>query len=127
MLPKRFFSFFTFLTSLTRLSVLCIAYFLRCILFLVWFLFCFEPWLFLFIGICFRSSHRAASLRQLSSNFSQFNNLHSPLRSRKPLTRKVHYNKLMLYLADCVIFWCKKGFFSSFYLIQRIYFRKLRQ
>ncbi|KAJ7003517.1 uncharacterized protein [Populus alba] len=34
------------------------------------------------------SSHRAASLRQLSSNFSQFNNLHSPLRSRKPLTRK---------------------------------------
>ncbi|KAJ7003518.1 hypothetical protein NC653_008671 [Populus alba x Populus x berolinensis] len=89
MLPTRFFSFlFSFLTSLTRLSVPCIAYFLRCILFLIWFLVCFEPWLFLFIGICFRSSHRAASLRQLSSNFSQFNNLHSPLRSRKPLTRK---------------------------------------
>ncbi|KAJ6963028.1 hypothetical protein NC652_001605 [Populus alba x Populus x berolinensis] len=34
------------------------------------------------------SSHRTASLRQLSSNFSQFNNLHSPLRSRKSLTRK---------------------------------------
>ncbi|KAB5573940.1 hypothetical protein DKX38_001134 [Salix brachista] len=34
------------------------------------------------------SSHRTASLRQLSSNFSQFNNLLSPLRSRKSLTRK---------------------------------------
>lgn len=34
------------------------------------------------------NSHRVASLRQLSSNFSQFNNLQSPLRSRKPLTRK---------------------------------------
>ncbi|XP_022878403.1 uncharacterized protein LOC111396256 isoform X1 [Olea europaea var. sylvestris] len=31
------------------------------------------------------SSHR---LRQLSSNFAQFNNLLTPLRSRKPLTRK---------------------------------------
>ncbi|MCD7466055.1 hypothetical protein HAX54_002405 [Datura stramonium] len=34
------------------------------------------------------SSHRAASLRQLSTNFAQFNNLQTPLRSRKPLTRK---------------------------------------
>lgn len=34
------------------------------------------------------SSHRAASLRQLSSNFAQFNNLQTPLRSRRPLTRK---------------------------------------
>ncbi|CAN4078126.1 unnamed protein product [Withania somnifera] len=33
-------------------------------------------------------SHRAASLRQLSSNFAQFNNLQTPLRSRRPLTRK---------------------------------------
>ncbi|XP_065880020.1 uncharacterized protein [Euphorbia lathyris] len=33
------------------------------------------------------SSLRAASLRQLSTNFSQFNNLHTA-RSRKPLTRK---------------------------------------
>uniref|UniRef100_A0A5B7AKF5 Electron carrier/iron ion-binding protein n=1 Tax=Davidia involucrata TaxID=16924 RepID=A0A5B7AKF5_DAVIN len=34
------------------------------------------------------SSFRVASLRQLSNNFAQFNNLQSPLRSRKPLTRK---------------------------------------
>ncbi|KAM3397067.1 putative protein isoform X1 [Capsicum galapagoense] len=34
------------------------------------------------------SSHRTASLRQLSSNFAQFNNLQTPLRSRRPLTRK---------------------------------------
>ncbi|KAJ6394175.1 hypothetical protein OIU77_023408, partial [Salix suchowensis] len=34
------------------------------------------------------NSHRTASLRQLSSNFSQFNNLFCPLRSRKSLTRK---------------------------------------
>lgn len=34
------------------------------------------------------NSHRVASLRQLSSTFSQFNNLQPPLRSRKPLTRK---------------------------------------
>ncbi|XP_022965079.1 uncharacterized protein LOC111465049 [Cucurbita maxima] len=34
------------------------------------------------------TSHRVASLRQLSSNFSQFNNVQIPLRSRKPLTRK---------------------------------------
>ncbi|KAK2998208.1 hypothetical protein RJ639_014883 [Escallonia herrerae] len=34
------------------------------------------------------NSHRVASLRQLSSNFAQFNNLQSPLRSRKPLSRK---------------------------------------
>ncbi|XP_059275804.1 uncharacterized protein LOC132030259 isoform X1 [Lycium ferocissimum] len=34
------------------------------------------------------SSHRATSLRQLSSNFAQFNNLQTPIRSRKPLTRK---------------------------------------
>ncbi|KAF5735101.1 hypothetical protein HS088_TW15G00601 [Tripterygium wilfordii] len=31
---------------------------------------------------------RVASLRQLSSNFAQFNNLQVPLRSRKPLTKK---------------------------------------
>ncbi|XP_012075272.1 uncharacterized protein LOC105636554 isoform X2 [Jatropha curcas] len=35
----------------------------------------------------FWSSLRVASLRQLSNNFSQFNNLHAS-RSRKPLTRK---------------------------------------
>ncbi|XP_059657695.1 cell wall protein DAN4 [Cornus florida] len=34
------------------------------------------------------NSHRVASLRQLSNNFAQFNNLQTPLRSRKPLTRK---------------------------------------
>ncbi|XP_052210054.1 uncharacterized protein LOC127813229 [Diospyros lotus] len=34
------------------------------------------------------NSHRLTSLRQLSNNFAQFNNLQSPLRSRKPLTRK---------------------------------------
>ncbi|XAR70585.1 hypothetical protein NMG60_11027488 [Bertholletia excelsa] len=34
------------------------------------------------------TSHRVSSLRQLSNNFAQFNNLQSPLRSRKPLTRK---------------------------------------
>ncbi|CAK9321546.1 unnamed protein product [Citrullus colocynthis] len=34
------------------------------------------------------TSHRVASLRQLSNNFSQFNNVQIPLRSRKPLTRK---------------------------------------
>ncbi|KAG5540029.1 hypothetical protein RHGRI_020309 [Rhododendron griersonianum] len=34
------------------------------------------------------NSHRFSSLRQLSNNFAQFNNLQSPLRSRKPLTRK---------------------------------------
>ncbi|KAK4364523.1 hypothetical protein RND71_015881 [Anisodus tanguticus] len=34
------------------------------------------------------SSHRATSLRQLSSNFAQFNNLQTPLRSRRPVTRK---------------------------------------
>ncbi|KAF7810033.1 uncharacterized protein G2W53_036776 [Senna tora] len=31
---------------------------------------------------------RAASLRQLSNSFAQFNNLHISLRSRKPITRK---------------------------------------
>lgn len=34
------------------------------------------------------NSLRVASLRQLSNNFAQFNNLQSPLRSRKPLTKK---------------------------------------
>ncbi|KAG6687686.1 hypothetical protein I3842_11G085800 [Carya illinoinensis] len=34
------------------------------------------------------SSLRVASLRQLSNNFAQFNNVQIPLRSRKPLTRK---------------------------------------
>ncbi|TMW90918.1 hypothetical protein EJD97_015049 [Solanum chilense] len=34
------------------------------------------------------SSHRAVSLRQLSTNFAQFNNLQTPLRSRRPLSRK---------------------------------------
>ncbi|CAK9173348.1 unnamed protein product [Ilex paraguariensis] len=34
------------------------------------------------------NSLRVASLRQLSNNFAQFNNLQTPLRSRKPLTRK---------------------------------------
>lgn len=34
------------------------------------------------------SSHRVVSLRQLSNNFAQFNNVQIPLRSRKPLTRK---------------------------------------
>jgi hypothetical protein len=37
-----------------------------------------------------RSTLRVASLRQLSNNFAQFNNVQIPLRSRKPLTRKVH-------------------------------------
>uniref|UniRef100_A0A166FQG1 Uncharacterized protein n=1 Tax=Daucus carota subsp. sativus TaxID=79200 RepID=A0A166FQG1_DAUCS len=32
--------------------------------------------------------HRLNSVRQLSSNFSQFNNLQNPIRSRKPLTVK---------------------------------------
>lgn len=32
--------------------------------------------------------HRVASFRQLSNTFSQFNNVHIPSRSRKPLTRK---------------------------------------
>ncbi|KAI9079053.1 hypothetical protein K1719_039005 [Acacia pycnantha] len=35
-----------------------------------------------------RNVSRAASLRQLSNSFAQFNNLHVLLRSRKPLTRK---------------------------------------
>ncbi|KEH31585.1 putative transcription factor STY-LRP1 family [Medicago truncatula] len=34
------------------------------------------------------SAGRAASLRQLSNSFAQFNNLHLSLRSKKPLTRK---------------------------------------
>lgn len=34
------------------------------------------------------SSLRVASLRQLSNNFAQFNNVQIPLRSRKPLTKK---------------------------------------
>ncbi|KAL3497659.1 hypothetical protein ACH5RR_040391 [Cinchona calisaya] len=34
------------------------------------------------------NSHRVASLRQLSITFAQFNNLQTPVRSRKPLTRK---------------------------------------
>ncbi|XP_062146623.1 uncharacterized protein LOC133854432 [Alnus glutinosa] len=34
------------------------------------------------------STLRVASLRQLSNNFAQFNNVQIPLRSRKPLTRK---------------------------------------
>ncbi|GAA0183157.1 hypothetical protein LIER_30624 [Lithospermum erythrorhizon] len=34
------------------------------------------------------SAHRIASLRQLSSSFAQFNNLQSPIKSRKPLTKK---------------------------------------
>ncbi|XP_030524891.1 uncharacterized protein LOC115737071 [Rhodamnia argentea] len=34
------------------------------------------------------SSLRVASLRQLSNNFSQFNNVQMPLRTKKPLTRK---------------------------------------
>ncbi|XP_076945324.1 uncharacterized protein LOC143616361 [Bidens hawaiensis] len=34
------------------------------------------------------NAHRVTSLRQLSSNFAQFNNLQTPSRSRKPITRK---------------------------------------
>ncbi|KAM7525365.1 hypothetical protein LguiA_015267 [Lonicera macranthoides] len=34
------------------------------------------------------SSLRVATLRQLSNNFAQFNNLQTPVRSKKPLTRK---------------------------------------
>ncbi|CAL5429564.1 unnamed protein product [Camellia sinensis] len=34
------------------------------------------------------NSHRFTSLRQLSNNFAQFNNLQGPLRSRKTVTRK---------------------------------------
>ncbi|KAF8032770.1 hypothetical protein BT93_D1611 [Corymbia citriodora subsp. variegata] len=34
------------------------------------------------------SSLRVASLRQLSNNFAQFNNVQMPLRSKKPLTKK---------------------------------------
>ncbi|PRQ18604.1 putative transcription factor STY-LRP1 family [Rosa chinensis] len=34
------------------------------------------------------NSHRVASLRQLSNNFAQFNNVHITLRTKKPLTRK---------------------------------------
>lgn len=34
------------------------------------------------------SAHRVTSLRQLSNNFAQFNNLQTPSRARKPLTRK---------------------------------------
>uniref|UniRef100_A0A9I9D6R6 Uncharacterized protein n=1 Tax=Cucumis melo TaxID=3656 RepID=A0A9I9D6R6_CUCME len=34
------------------------------------------------------TSNRVASLRQLSSNFSQFNNVRLPIRSPKPVTRK---------------------------------------
>ncbi|KAJ7944650.1 putative Electron carrier/iron ion-binding protein [Quillaja saponaria] len=34
------------------------------------------------------SASRVASYRQLSNSFSQFNNVHIPLRSKKPLTRK---------------------------------------
>ncbi|KAL4590953.1 hypothetical protein LXL04_003900 [Taraxacum kok-saghyz] len=34
------------------------------------------------------NAHRVTSLRQLSNNFSQFNNLQTPARARKPLTRK---------------------------------------
>ncbi|RAL44553.1 hypothetical protein DM860_011830 [Cuscuta australis] len=34
------------------------------------------------------ASHRPASFRQLSTNFAQFNNLQTPLKSRKPITRK---------------------------------------
>ncbi|GAV85419.1 hypothetical protein CFOL_v3_28856 [Cephalotus follicularis] len=34
------------------------------------------------------TSHRVASLRQLSNNFAQFNNLQVPFRAKKPLTRK---------------------------------------
>ncbi|KAM0043743.1 hypothetical protein Hdeb2414_s0010g00344831 [Helianthus debilis subsp. tardiflorus] len=34
------------------------------------------------------NAHRVTSLRQLSSNFAQFNNLQTPSRARKPLTRK---------------------------------------
>ncbi|XP_044476699.1 uncharacterized protein LOC123204182 isoform X1 [Mangifera indica] len=38
--------------------------------------------------VSFRNSLRVASLRQLSNNFAQFNNVQMPLCSRKPLTRK---------------------------------------
>ncbi|KAK1408063.1 hypothetical protein QVD17_39695 [Tagetes erecta] len=34
------------------------------------------------------NAHRVTSVRQLSSNFAQFNNLQTPSRARKPLTRK---------------------------------------
>lgn len=34
------------------------------------------------------NAHRVTSLRQLSNNFAQFNNLQTPARARKPLTRK---------------------------------------
>ncbi|KAI3791009.1 hypothetical protein L2E82_04525 [Cichorium intybus] len=34
------------------------------------------------------NAHRVTSLRQLSNNFAQFNNLQTPPRARKPLTRK---------------------------------------
>ncbi|CAH1453088.1 unnamed protein product [Lactuca virosa] len=34
------------------------------------------------------NAHRVTSLRQLSNNFAQFNNLQTPARAKKPLTRK---------------------------------------
>ncbi|KAK4770355.1 hypothetical protein SAY87_030887 [Trapa incisa] len=34
------------------------------------------------------SSHRVASLRQLSNSFAQFNNVHVSIRAKKPLTKK---------------------------------------
>ncbi|XP_076926593.1 uncharacterized protein LOC143589835 [Bidens hawaiensis] len=37
------------------------------------------------------NAHRVTSIRQLSSNFAQFNNLRTPSRARKPLTRKEAY------------------------------------
>ncbi|KAI7724765.1 hypothetical protein M8C21_004059 [Ambrosia artemisiifolia] len=37
------------------------------------------------------NAHKVTSLRQLSSNFAQFNNLQTPARARKPLTRKEAY------------------------------------
>lgn len=39
-------------------------------------------------GLPSGSSAKVSSVRQLSSTFSQFNNVHIPLRSRKPVTRK---------------------------------------
>ncbi|XP_076910854.1 uncharacterized protein LOC143568634 [Bidens hawaiensis] len=37
------------------------------------------------------NAHRVTSIRQLSSNFAQFNNLRTPSRARKPLTKKEAY------------------------------------
>ncbi|GAB2209416.1 hypothetical protein Droror1_Dr00026630, partial [Drosera rotundifolia] len=46
---------------------------------------------------------KVGSLRQLSTNFAQFNNVNTPVRPRKPLTRKVTQRVIFILAFHCLV------------------------